>query len=748
MSKGSFHPVTWLRPGVLRTTFVAMLTAGWLILTLALRVLADAAPPEQAPGSSIGPEEVTQVRMVAEQVILDIRPTEPNQDDRSLAEDRALAQVNATFLMRNLGPASEQMQVRFPLQEADPSHDYPRDIEGFSVHVAGQPVATTTISGKLPSTGESINWAAFPVLFPPGQDVTIEVSYVSRPTGYLPAARFGYILETGAGWRDTIGSVDIIVRLPYPASEENVLLGPDRTHISETTPGGQFVGNEVRWHWDDLEPTAADNLFVNILVPQTWEQIMAGRSAVEARPDEAAAWQALALAYHESVTNRYPTQNNDPYAALAEQTLAHAVALSPDSAELHTQLAWLKWNHLTVQALLLPNDPALSSILAELYTALALDPTYEPALTLLAEIKPLVDGPLPPVPPLRAWTVADDGAVFVLDAANVLFQLDPTDLTSIVHSAPLALGAVSKNAPAHLLADETQLFVGSQAVSQTLVFNRADFKPPAVGAISEDDPAYLLADTTHFFVPSQAISQTLVPDWADIEPVITLRHAGPIALDPERHLFIISAQTSQLLAYNLADLNQPPQGIPVGCIDFDLAADPIGRRLYLRELISCGSSRHTEGYSVYDLDTLTKISMVGGKSLSGFLTRPVVIEGAGLGAGLYFSYDRRPKLFIFNNQGHILNQKDLSYLGGQVALAANGDWLYLSHERGLAVMRVDDLSLQSFLTYNGTAPDDLSLSPDGQTVYLFGDQITVYSAAKLQKLGLIAASPGRPGLWK
>ena len=293
MAKGSFRTITWRRPGVLRAKFVAVLGAGWLILALALPVLGDVAPPDQAPGSSIGPAGATQVRMLAEQVILDIQPSKPNQDNRSLADDYALAQVNATFQMRNLGQANETMPVRFPL-EAPLDFGNIAPVAGFTVKVNDQPVTTTIISDRLRANDPEIQWAAFDVTFPSSQDVTLKVSYQTRPTGYLPFARFDYLLETGAGWRDTIGSVDMIARLPYPASAENVLLGPDRTNAGasyQTTPGGEFVGNEVRWHWDNLEPTSADNLFVNILLPQTWQRIVAARAAVEVKPDDGQALQ-------------------------------------------------------------------------------------------------------------------------------------------------------------------------------------------------------------------------------------------------------------------------------------------------------------------------------------------------------------------------------------------------------------------------------------------------------------------------
>lgn len=381
--------------------------AGLLLAGLVLPALADVAPPEQAPGSSIGPDGPTQVRMLAEEVTLDIRPIQDGSQPGRLAGGQAEAEVRAVFLMRNLGQEDEEMMVRFPLQAPTGFFDLAQ-VEEFSAGVAGQAVETSTITGTLEHRygQEVIEWAAFPVSFPAGQDVTISVSYKTRPTGYAPAARFSYVLQTGAGWRDTIGSVDIIARLPYTATEENVLLGPNRTNdgaTTQTTPGGQFVGNEVRWHMEELEPTLADNIYINVLLPGAWQRIVDARAAEAASPDDVDALLALSEAYAGAITNRFPTESNDPYAALAEQTLARAVALQPGSAELHTRLARMLWEHLAVFAAP-ADDPTLQPVLAELNQALAIDPQYGPALALVQDIRnTITDDPAAlPLPALSA----------------------------------------------------------------------------------------------------------------------------------------------------------------------------------------------------------------------------------------------------------------------------------------------------------------------------------------------------------
>jgi hypothetical protein len=75
------------------------------------------------------------------------------------------------------------------------------------------------------------------VTFPVTHQVVISVSYGISPTGYLPDAVFAYVLATGARWRGPIGKADISMRLPYPATSENVAL-------DKSKPGARIVNGQ------------------------------------------------------------------------------------------------------------------------------------------------------------------------------------------------------------------------------------------------------------------------------------------------------------------------------------------------------------------------------------------------------------------------------------------------------------------------------------------------------------------------
>jgi hypothetical protein len=342
-------------------------------------------------------------------------------------------------------------------------------------------------------------------------------------------------------------------------------------------------------------------------------------------------------------------------------------------------------------------------------------PTVLLAPTLRAALTP------PPTPTialpddrsLLAWTVAADGAVFVLDEAYTVYQLSPRDLFPLSRSSPLFTATVPS--AAYLAADETHLAVGSGAVSQTVVLKRG---------------------------PADALSE-----------VARLDQFGPLAVDPGRRLFMVPQAVpmtplkGEFWVYDdLDDLAKPPRVVPLSCdAAQDLTADPAARRLYVRLHNICASPPHQrEAYAIYDLDTLGEPEH--SQYELGILTRPALAEQAGsLVTTLYALNGADHTLFVLDRQGRVL--KSVSPLDGKPATDAAGDWIYLLRRHGLWVLSGGDLALKSVLPFTRTPPADLALAPDGKTLYLFGNGWrTALSTADLQAMGVAPVGP-LPAAW-
>ena len=219
---------------------------------------ADIAPPAQPPGSNLQPgTESTQVQMAAETVLIDVQASAP---PKSLGQ----AHVTADFTMHNTANQAESMAVRFPVGASDGFFGL-GNIKDMRVKVGGKAVFTRNIKGEDPNAGsDPVPWAEFNVTFPPGQDVQIQVAYTLEASGEYPFCWFKYILSTGAAWKDAIGKADLIVRLPYPPNNQNVLFNNVEPQ-NNTPPGGVISGNEIRWHYDELEPTTDNNFKVYLI---------------------------------------------------------------------------------------------------------------------------------------------------------------------------------------------------------------------------------------------------------------------------------------------------------------------------------------------------------------------------------------------------------------------------------------------------------------------------------------------------
>lgn len=376
-----------------------ILTAVLLIILLALpqrSARADIAPPKMPPGTTLLPgEEQTRVRMVAETVTLAIStdPADPKG---------TIARTDAVFTMRNVGAAEEKMAVRFPLSFFDGSSDgrdaFP-EIPSIAASVDGKRVPTRRElqppfnTQPFGSTRSEIPWSVFNVAFPPSQDVTVQVTYTVKGYGYYPQVIFDYILETGAAWNGTIGSVDIIVSLPYEASESNILLHEsDRATIS--TPGGVVGGNEVRWHYADLQPTATDNFEVILVAPSVWESVLKDANTVMQNPKDGETWGMLAKGYKQAALLPKGWTRDDPAGQTLIEQSANAyqkcLALLPKDPLWHYGYADLLFWHyyFDFYSRRIPDTQGLlPRALTELQSTLALDPHNAQAKDLLLSIQ-------------------------------------------------------------------------------------------------------------------------------------------------------------------------------------------------------------------------------------------------------------------------------------------------------------------------------------------------------------------------
>ncbi len=356
---------------------IAALIAISIAGLLAVPIRADVGlPPVSPSGSSLTPDQTiqTNVRMLSEQVDLTVEPFErPIPPDQMEVTPGYFMRVlvDARFVMRNLGETAESFDAWFPLAANTRYPDFLQyettrhpelAIQDFRVHVDGKPVPTQQVSGPILNLPEGQSpwgseagspWATFPVTFPPGQEVLIRVRYTLYPGGRRPFGDIEYILQTGAGWRDTIGEATITVHLPHPVTPESVSLRSQDIFGDPLAPqpaGYKVEGDTITWYFTNLEPTAEDNIYLNVLEPQRYERLLQARRKVEqaqgaAPARAAAAYLELARAAREAVLLIKDVSRNGGGKALGEeasQAYERALELNPGDPSVYSEYArWL-----------------------------------------------------------------------------------------------------------------------------------------------------------------------------------------------------------------------------------------------------------------------------------------------------------------------------------------------------------------------------------------------------------------------
>jgi hypothetical protein len=380
--------------------------AAFIIITVLLLVSntqarADISPPEPPSGTNPEPgNETTNVRMVSEKVVIEIDADSPL--------DNGFGAVTASFTMRNLGNIDEQMDVRFPLDQtigwgnlcSAPSFIHPT-IDDLSVKVNGNAVSTQityqtipVVMGEEPWPTTTIPcWANFPVSFPVGKDVIIEVSYTAEPYDFA-GYHYSYVLITGSGWKDTIGSADVIFQVPYELNDSNF--------ISCFPQDCEVTTNTVQWHYENFEPSS--NVNVALSSPPLWQSILLETQNTIQNPNDGEAWGRLAKAYKESIRERRGYRSDaagQEMYRLSKEAYQKAVTLLPNDAEWHYGFAdLLCWNAGYNNFLVASETEAWIECVEQVQQVLRLNPTHEETRELIefyGEFDGMIDfsGPQP-----------------------------------------------------------------------------------------------------------------------------------------------------------------------------------------------------------------------------------------------------------------------------------------------------------------------------------------------------------------
>jgi hypothetical protein len=270
------------------------------------------------------------------------------------------------------------MRVRFPLGCGQADSD-------FRVFADGQSLTTTIFMGEviihpLPPLYRGIHcdvmpWAGFDVSFPVSRSVTLSITYPILPTEESVAlASFGYLLETGAGWYGPIEKADFVLRLPYPAVPDNAIGWWNASQPFKD----KYVGNEIRWHVDNLEPAKQNNLTFQVQWPEVWQPIFNAQATLSANPKDLDALLLLGQAY-DAAAATFHGGTDSHFLNLSLKTYEQALQLDRYSAEAHGGAAWELLQLEMAGHVVCPQRLKDPRALYHLSLALALDPETESA---------------------------------------------------------------------------------------------------------------------------------------------------------------------------------------------------------------------------------------------------------------------------------------------------------------------------------------------------------------------------------
>ena len=319
------------------------------------------------------PGEETPIQMTAEVVRMTVRPaTEADNTLIVLTPNlygfqynpiwfQAVADVEADFTMKNPTGKTVSVTAWFPLASTLETNDWslygeeiPPRIDSFRASIDGEPAEWTLSDRPNPKGSDKapLPWVSFLVTFPGGEETVIHISYSLplQPFGNMDMALY-YVHQTGAGWAGPIGSADVTITLPYPASAGTVTGIPPGSlrlppyykpsaRVNLQVNSG-MTGNQVHLWWRDFEPELKDDIALWLLQPGKWQEIETARLAVQANPEDGRAWLDLGSSYYYLLGAEFLTLSifSPTYLLAGMDAYQKAAALLPKHPAPHAGLA-------------------------------------------------------------------------------------------------------------------------------------------------------------------------------------------------------------------------------------------------------------------------------------------------------------------------------------------------------------------------------------------------------------------------
>ncbi len=184
-----------------------------IFFILPLYVKADMGPRTLNKGGTIYGIENTEVEMSYEKVVFSNLRTKKIYD--YLEHKEPVIDVSAQFIMYNSGNKAEKMKIFFPFYFNDREEfNFVDEVFNIEVFVEGKKVNYTKDLKKQE--------VLFDVVFEPKTktNITIKYSNFLSPEYWSAYYDIGYILHTGALWKNSIGEGEIIFEFPYSIEEQ------------------------------------------------------------------------------------------------------------------------------------------------------------------------------------------------------------------------------------------------------------------------------------------------------------------------------------------------------------------------------------------------------------------------------------------------------------------------------------------------------------------------------------------------